>query len=128
MIRPLSLASTNSETSVEATGSSPPRPIPAKKRKIQRMVKVVAKAESPLANENKRTVRSNTHLRPYRSAIIPAKTAPTAIPIELMLPSHPACSGDKCHDWTKSAMIKEMIPTSIASNNQANPTVKSNFR
>src|SRR3569833_3003449 len=55
--RPRLLAGTLSETSVEATGSSPPRPTPMKKRSVARTVNEVANADRPLARENKSRVK-----------------------------------------------------------------------
>ncbi|MNZ40659.1 hypothetical protein D3C78_581880 [compost metagenome] len=125
--RPLSLAGTDSDTKVEATGSSPPSPNPAINRNINNTVKLVAAADKPLAIENMSKVQSNTARRPNLSAIIPAIAAPNAIPTELILVKSPVCCGVRLHSAARAAAIKEIMPTSIASNIQLSPALNSNF-
>ena len=60
-------------------------------------------------------------LRPKRSAIMPNKMAPTAIPIELTLPIQPISTVLNCHSLCKAAITKLSMPTSMASNSQAMP-------
>ncbi|MNN87741.1 hypothetical protein D3C81_2053380 [compost metagenome] len=85
------MAGTDSDTSVEATGSSPPKPNPAINRKINNTVRLVAAADSPLAIENINKVHNNTARRPNLSAITPAIAAPKAMPTEFMLVKSPVC-------------------------------------
>ncbi len=125
---PLLLASTLSETNVEATGSSPPSPIPIKNRSIKNKLSVLTAADRPLAIENNNNVMIKTFFRPTLSAIAPKKTAPTAIPMEFMLPIQPTCSLVKFQSCFNATMMKESIPTSSASNIHPRPATPSNLR
>lgn len=62
-----------------------------------------------------------------RSANNPKTSAPTAMPIEFILPIQPICSAVKFHSFCNAAIINESIPTSIASNNQPSPAIQSNL-
>ena len=64
MSRPRLARGESSETSVEATGSSPPRPTPATTRAASSVPKLGAIAESSAPAENTTRVVENTLRRP----------------------------------------------------------------
>src|SRR4051812_22775248 len=121
-------AETLSETKVEATGSSPPKPAPIKNLKTRKAASDVVSADAPLPTEKSSKVMIKTFFRPIRSAINPKISAPTAIPMELILPIQPISPGVKSHSTFKAAIIKLSIPTSRASNIQPIPAILSNLR
>ena len=110
---------------MDATGNSPPSPAPIRKRSTISTARLVAKALSPLAIENSSSVAMNTRRRPTLSAHMPKATAPTAMPMELMLPSQPICAGVSDQLTLSAASTKANRPTSMASNSQAVPETNS---
>ncbi|MNP05574.1 hypothetical protein D3C76_975290 [compost metagenome] len=62
--RPRSFTDTDSDTNVDATGSSPPSPIPDINRSTQSTPNPVASADNPLAIEKINNVHSKMALRP----------------------------------------------------------------
>ena len=129
-MRPRCLVGENSETSVEATGSSAPRPRPITKRAAKSASNVHENAMAPLASPNTIIVAVNTVLRPSLSARKPPSAAPMAMPMKPIDSTHDFCVASrlKCGSAAIAVTTNETRPTSIASNAQPTPEATSRRR
>ena len=84
--RPRSRAGANSLTSVDATGSSAPRPRPMRNRKTSRAPTDHDRAAAPVARPKISRVTAKTWRRPNRSASSPPSVAPSAMPTKPIEP------------------------------------------
>ena len=64
----------------------PPSPKPARKRKIANQTMSPVKTPASVNTENTSRVMANAERRPMRSATVPQKNAPTAMPMRLAVP------------------------------------------
>ena len=118
VMRPRCLVGENSETSVEATGSSAPKPSPMISRAPSSMPSDQDRAMAPLAMPKIISVAVNTVLRPTRSAMKPPTAAPMAMPTKPM---------DSTHDFSVGVRLK-CGSTSMASNAQPMPEATRSLR
>ena len=123
-MRPRTFRGANSEMRVEATGSSAPRPSPMKKRRMMSNVRLVARADAPVARPYTSNVRAKMWRRPNLSAKSPPKVAPSAMPMKPTEASHEDSVGVIPQCTARAAMMKEMRPTSMASSAHPMPEPK----
>ena len=130
VMRPRCLVGENSETSVEATGSSAPRPRPMIRRAPSSMPSDQDRAMAPFASPKMTSVAVNTVLRPTRSAMYPPSAAPMAMPTNPMDSTHDFSVGSrlKCGSAAMAATTKDTSPTSIASKAQPMPEAMRSLR
>ena len=130
VMRPRCLVGETSETSVEATGSSAPKPSPMISRAPSSMPSDQDRAMAPLAMPKIISVAVNTVLRPTRSAMKPPTAAPMAMPTKPMDSTHDFSVGVrlKCGSAAMAATTKETRPTSMASNAQPMPEATRSLR
>ena len=100
-------AGVNSAVIVEALGSAPPMPRPARKRSAAIAVTSGAKPIAIVAAPNRNTLAISTSRRPMRSATMPAQALPTA------MPTRPAATAG-----AKAALV---MPHSLISAGMAKP-------
>ena len=129
VIRPRCLVGENSETNVEATGSSAPRPRPMTSRAISSAASDHDNAIPPLARPKITSVAEKTVLRPTRSATKPPSAAPIAIPTKPMDSTQLFSVGVrlKCGSAAMAATTNDTRPTSIASNAHPIPEATNSF-
>ena len=127
VMRPRCLVGENSETSVEATGSSAPKPSPMISRAPSSMPSDQDRAMAPLAMPKIISVAVNTVLRPTRS---PPTAAPMAMPTKPMDSTQLFSVGVrlKCGSAAMAATTKDTKPTSMASNAQPMPEATRSLR
>ena len=121
MNRPRDARGAYSETSVDATGNSPPRPRPAITRARSSVSKLGAIAERSAPTEKSTSVTWNTDFRPTRSASRPATAAPRNIPTNPALATKPVCVASRPNSVRIGVSRNAMRITSIASNIQPRP-------
>jgi hypothetical protein len=113
--RPRMRAGANSLTSVDATGSSAPRPSPISTRKARSDATFHDSAAAPVAAPYSRSVAANTVRRPMRSASVPPTLAPMAIPTNPAAPIHDSVAPPSFHCCASAAITNDTSPTSMAS-------------
>src|SRR3989339_643696 len=118
----------NSLTKVLATGSSPPRPKPTRKRMASSAPYEVVRPHRPVATLKMMSVVWKSSLRPKRSASRPTSTAPANIPTRPMLPMRPTWAGESAHSFASTASTKETSPESNASKSQPRPEAPTRFQ
>ena len=130
VIRPRCRVGENSDTSVEATGSSAPNPNPMMKRAISSAVSVQEQAMPAFAKPKMTNVAVNTVFRPTRSAKHPPNAAPIAMPTNPIDNTHDFSVAFrlKCGSAAMAATTNETNPTSMASKAQPMPEATNNLR
>ena len=120
----------NSDTSVEATGSSAPNPNPMMKRAISSATNVQEQAIPAFAKPKMTYVAVNTVFRPTRSAKYPPNAAPIAMPTNPTDNTHDFSVAFrlKCGSAAMAATTNETNPTSMASKAQPMPEATNNLR
>ena len=121
IIRPRWARGDSSETSVDATGSSPPSPSPAMTRAARSVSNDGAIADSALPIEKTTSVAVKTPRRPYRSASRPEAAAPMNMPRNVALGTRPIWVTSSLKSPRIGARRKLSMSTSIASNDQPMP-------
>ena len=129
VIRPRCLVEENSETRVEATGSSAPKPRPMIRRAIKSAANDHDSAMPPFAKPKITSVAEKTVLRPTRSATKPPSAAPIAMPTKPMDSTQLFSVGVKlkCGSAAMAATTKDTKPTSMASKAQPIPDATRSF-
>ena len=89
----LILAGANSEARVMLRVRAPPMPMPAKKRRMQNVLKLCTQKSPPLNTENMMRPRMRGIFLPMRSASMPSPAVPIMRPIRPYDTTEPATTG-----------------------------------